>query len=217
MDLDSPSWMAALDLAETERDAALSCLHRMLLKAAVHEAHRRGPLFRIEGPELNDLAHQAADDAMVALLAKLDTFRGESRFTTWAYRFVVLEVSSKLGRHYWRRPFVTFGAEDWERLPARSGADPLAQTQQRELVAAVKHAMDEALTDHQRRFFVAIVVDGAPVETVVSQSGLKRGAIYKAVFDARRKIHAYLTANGHLDGCWTSARPAGRQAKEGTP
>ena len=200
MDMDSSSWLTALGDAGTNRDAALARLHEMLLKVATHEAHRRGPAVRIGGPELDDLAHQAAADAMISLLAKLDTFRGESRFTTWAYRFVVLEVSSKLGRHFWRRPSVSLDAEDWERLPARFAADPLAQTQQRELITAVRRAVDETLTDHQRHFFVAIVVNGVPLDAMVSQSGSNRGAIYKTVFDARRKIRAYLTTNGYLEG-----------------
>lgn len=213
MDQDSAWWIATLDGAGSERDAALDRLHEILLRVATHEAYRRGPAFRIGGQELSDLAHQAADDAMIALLGKLHTFRGESRFTTWAYRFVALEVSSKLGRHYWRRPAVSLDSEDWERLPDRLGSDPLAQTQQRELVAAVQRAMNEALTDHQRRFFVAIVLNGAPMDAMVAQSGLKRGAIYKAVFDARRKIRAHLTANGYLDGDPTTTRPSNRQAE----
>lgn len=200
MDIDSSSWLTALDEAGTKRGAALARLHEMLLRVAVHEAHRRGPAFRIGGPELDDLAHQAANDAMVSLLGKLNTFRGESRFTTWAYRFVVLEVSNKLGRHFWRKPSVSLDTEDWDRLPAQFAADPLAQTQQRELIRAVQQAMSETLTDHQRHFFVAIVVDGVPIEAMVSQSGSNRGAIYKTVFDARRKIRAYLTANGYLEG-----------------
>jgi RNA polymerase sigma-70 factor, ECF subfamily len=154
---------------------------KMLLRVAIHEAYRRGPAFRIGGPELDDLAHQAANDAMVSLLGKLDTFRGESRFTTWAYRFVALEVSNKLGRHFWRRPSVSLDVEDWERLPARFAVDPLAQTQQRELITAVQRAMNETLTDHQRDFFVAIVVNGVPMDAMVSQSGSNRGAIYYMV------------------------------------
>jgi len=200
MDMDSSSWLTALDDAATKRDAALARLHEMLLRVAIHETYRRGPTFRIGGPELEDLAHQAANDAMVSLLGKLDTFRGESRFTTWAYRFVALEVSNKLVRHFWRRPSVSLDVEDWERLPARFAADPLALTQQRELITAVQRAMNETLTDHQRHFFVAIVVNGVPMDAMVSQSGSNRGAIYKTVFEARRKIRAYLTVNGYLEG-----------------
>lgn len=213
MDMDSSSWLTGLEDAGTKRDAALARLHEMLLRVAVHEAYRRGPAFRIGGPELDDLAHQAANDAMISLLGKLDTFRGESRFTTWAYRFVVLEVSSKLGRHFWCRPSVSLDVEDWERLPARFAADPLAQAQQRELITAVQRAVDETLTDHQRYFFVAIVVNGVPIEAMVSQSGSNRGAIYKTVFDARRKIRAYLTTNGYLEGESTTAQPTDQRVE----
>jgi RNA polymerase sigma-70 factor (ECF subfamily) len=137
---------------------------------------------------------------MIAILAKLDGFRGDSRFTTWAYRFVVLEVANKLGRHFWLKPTVSLEAEEWERLPDRFGIDPLAQAQQHDLIAAVERAMAEDLTDHQRRFFVAVVVNAIPIEAVAARTGLNRGAIYKTVFDARRKIRAHLIANGHLDG-----------------
>jgi RNA polymerase sigma-70 factor, ECF subfamily len=205
MDMDSSSWLTALNDAGTKRDAALARLHKMLLRVAIHETYRRGPAFRIGGPELEDLAHQAANDAMVSLLGKLDTFRGESRFTTWAYRFVALEVCNKLGRHFWCRPSVSLDVGDRERLPARFAADPLAQ--QRELITAVQRAMNETLTDRQRRFFVAIVVNGVPMDAMVSQSGSNRGAVYKTVFEARRKIRAYLAANGYLEGEPPTAHP----------
>lgn len=204
MDMDSPSWIAALQGAGAKRSEALFDLHEMLIKVAVHETYRRGTMFRICGPELNDLAHQAANDAMVAILGKLDTFRRESRFTTWAYRFVALEVSSKVRRHFSSRPSVVLDLEEWERIPDRFDADPLAQTQHHELIAAVRHAVCENLTDHQHRFFVAAVIEGTPMDAMVAESGLKRGAIYKAVFDARRKIRAHLTANGYLDKEWPS-------------
>lgn len=213
MDMDSSSWLTALDDAGTKRDAALARLHKMLLRVAIHETYRRRTAFRIGGPELEDLAHQAANDAMVSLLEKLGTFRGESRFTTWAYRFVALEVSNKLTRHFWCRPSVSLDAEDWEQLPSLTAADPLAQTQQRELITAVQRAMNETLTDHQRHFFVAIVVNGVPMDAMVSRSGSNRGAIYKTVFDARRKIRAYLTANGYLEGEPTTAQPINQQVE----
>lgn len=213
MDIDSSSWLTALGDAGSKRNMALARLHEMLLRVAIHEAYRRGPAVRIGASELDDLAHQAASDAMLALLAKLGTFRGESRFTTWAYRFVVLEVSNKLGSRYWRQSSVSLDAEDWERLPARYAVDPLAQAQQRELIEAVRRAVDETLTDHQRNLFVAVVVNGVPLDAMVSQSGSNRGAIYKTVFDARRKIRAYLTDNGFLEGEPSATQPTGRQAE----
>lgn len=142
--------------------------------------------------------HIRPPHAVASLLGKLDTFRGESRFTSWAYRFVALEVSNKLSRHFSRRSPASLDVEGWKRLPARFGADPLALTQQRELNTAVQWAMREALTDHQRQFLIAIVVNGVPIDAMVSQSGSNRGAIYRTVLEARRKIRAYLAANGYL-------------------
>jgi RNA polymerase sigma-70 factor (ECF subfamily) len=75
-----------------------------LLRAARREAARRGPRAQITGPELEDLACQAAGDALLAITRKAGQFRGESRFTTWAYKFVVFEVSAKIGRHFWHHP-----------------------------------------------------------------------------------------------------------------
>ena len=106
------------------REQGIVDLQTLLLRAARAELHRRGDRTRVAGPELDDLAHQAAADALVAILAKLGQFRGESRFTTWAYKFVILEVSTKLGRHFWRTPAVDLAGEDWERLPERFGLDP---------------------------------------------------------------------------------------------
>ena len=136
---------------------------------------------------------------MVAILAKLASFRGESRFMTWAYRFVILEVSSKLGRHFWRNPPVALDAGQWERLPDRFGIDPEGHTEAVGILAEVRRVVEDELTSHQRRIFVAIVVDGVPLDALVAKLGLKRNAIYKVIFDARRKIRHALVAKGYLE------------------
>lgn len=200
LDEASAEWISTLSGAGSQRDAALTRLHGLLLRVAVHELRRRETSSGIGGAELDDLAHQAAADAMLAILDKLGSFRGESRFTTWAYRFVVLEVSNKLGRHYWRRhPVAALESEDWERLPDRFGVEPGAQAEQTELIDAVRRAVQETLTDHQRRLFTAVVINGVPLDAVVAGLELNRNAIYKAVFDARRKVRAFLVANGYLE------------------
>ncbi|MFC6704536.1 sigma-70 family RNA polymerase sigma factor [Flexivirga alba] len=197
-DAETTAWLAQLRASGPQHETALSRLHELLLRVAFAEVNRRGPSTGIAGPELDDLAHQAASDAMLAILAKLDSFRGESRFTTWAYRFVVLEVSGKLGRHYWRKPHAQLDVEEWERLPGRLGAGPEHLAEQRELIDAVRQAVDETLTGHQRGLFVAIVLNGVPLDALVAQTGSSRGAIYKTIADARRKIRLFLVANGQL-------------------
>jgi RNA polymerase sigma factor (sigma-70 family) len=146
-------------------------LHEMLLRIARAESHRRGAEQLVTGPELDDLAHQAADDAVLAIMTKLAQFRGESRFTTWAYKFVILEVSAKLGRHFWQRPAVTLAADDWERLPDRFAMRPDELAQQRDLIAAVRPAVEHELTERQRQVFVAIVVNQFPLDAVAAQLG----------------------------------------------
>jgi RNA polymerase sigma-70 factor (ECF subfamily) len=196
----SAEWVRALTGTGPAREAALARLHDLLVRVAVHEMRRREAGSGISGPEFHDLAHQAAADAMLAILARLGTFRGESRFTTWAYRFVVLQVSAKLGRHYWNQhPALSLDAEDWDRLPGRLGEDPDKQAEYAEMVAAVRQAVNMTLTDHQRRLFVAVVLNGVPLDAAVAHFGTNRNAIYKAVFDARRKIRAFLVANRYLE------------------
>jgi RNA polymerase sigma-70 factor (ECF subfamily) len=198
LDPDSAAWLRALRSDGRERDGALVRLHALLVRIALSELHRRAGSHSIGGPELTDLAHQAADDALLAITAKIDQFRGESRFTTWAFRFVVLEVSATLGRHFWRRPTVALDAEDWDRLPDRFGLGPADESQWRDLVAALRRAVDSELTERQRVLFVAIVLNGVPLDAMVDRLGTSRNAIYKVIFDARRKIRAHLVANGYL-------------------
>lgn len=198
LDPESASWVSALGGEGQEREAALGRLLERLVRIAHAEIRRRNAGSRITGPELDDLAHQAAADALLAITAKIGQFRGESRFTTWAYKFVMFEVSAKLGRHFWRRPVGPMDEEDWERLPDRFGFGPAEESEWRDLLAAFRRAVDEELSGHQRRVFVAIVVNGVPIDVLAAELGSSRNAIYKTVFDARRKLRRVLAANGYL-------------------
>lgn len=102
------------------RDAALRELHAMLIRGAHHELRRRWELLADVPPsEIDDLAQQAADDATTAIVAKLHTFRGESRFTTWAYKFVLLEAGVRARRRAWRDREVSIDDDSWQRLATR--------------------------------------------------------------------------------------------------
>jgi RNA polymerase sigma-70 factor (ECF subfamily) len=200
LDAESADWLRRLSDGDgVLRQEAERELHARLLRIALAEVNRRSGSTPVTGQELTDVAHQAAGDAMLAILAKLARFRGESRFTTWAYRFVILEVSSKLGRHYWRNAPGALDAEQWERLPDRLGIDPAQQAESAGILAEVRRVIDDELTAHQRRIFTAIVVDGIPLDALAAKLGLQRNAIYKVIFDARRKIRTALVANGYLE------------------
>jgi RNA polymerase sigma-70 factor (ECF subfamily) len=195
----SARWLADLAATGAVGEAGRRRLHELLVRVARGEVSRRSGQLRVSGAELDDIAYQAAADAMLAILGKLATFRGESRFTTWAYKFVMFEVSAKIGRHFWQRPSVPMDAEDWDRLPAVFGFDPAERSLWRELLGALKHAVDQELTDRQRRVFVAIVLNGTPLDALVIELGTNRNAIYKTLFDARGKLRAALAAKGYLE------------------
>jgi RNA polymerase sigma-70 factor (ECF subfamily) len=215
LDAESAEWTRTLSSSGLVREQALARLHELLLGIARGELRRRGGQHPISGPELDDLAHQAAADALLAITGKLSGFRGESRFTTWAYRFVILEVSTKLGRHFWQKPTVALDAEDWDRLPDRFGMDPAEHAQWRGLADALHRAVDENLTQRQRQVFVAIVLLGVPLDALVVQLGSNRNAIYKALFDARRKLRAALAANGYLGATGNQLDVVAAQVDEG--
>jgi RNA polymerase sigma-70 factor (ECF subfamily) len=199
LDQGSAAWLRRLGAGGGEKQAAERELHAKLVRIALAEVRRRSASTPVTGPELDDIAYQAAADAMLAILAKLGDFRGESRFTTWAYRFVIFEVSGKLGRHYWRHPAVALDDGQWERLPDRFGIDPEGHAEAAGILAEVRRVVEDELTGHQRRVFVAIVVDGVPLDALAARLGLERNAVYKVVFDARRKIRRALVARGYLE------------------
>src|SRR6266700_3988390 len=114
------------------------------------------------------------------------------------YKFVIFEVSAKIGRHFWRHPAVPLDAEDWDRLPDRFGFDPAQEAEWRDLATALRRAVDTELTARQRQVFVAIVLNGVPLDALVLELGSNRNAIYKVLFDARRKLRSVLAANGYL-------------------
>ena len=199
LDAESAEWLRLLRADGPPHDAAIGRLHELLVRIARAEVNRRSVRLRVRGPELDDLAYQSAADALLAITAKLDQFRGESRFTTWAYKFVMFEVSAKIGRHFWRDAPASLDVEDWDRLPDRLGLDPARQAEWRDLATEVRRLVEEELSEHQRRVFVALVVNAVPLDALVVRLGTNRNAIYKTLFDARRKLRARLVANGYLD------------------
>jgi RNA polymerase sigma-70 factor, ECF subfamily len=196
VDVEAAYAAGAFGPAGVGRDAALAALHARLLRIAGTEVRRRTS--SIVGPELDDIAHQSADDALVAITAKLEQFRGESRFTTWAYGFVILEVSAKLGRHFWRHPSVALDADGWNRLPDRFGLQPEEHAVGSDLMLAARRAIEEDLTERQRQVFTAIAINGIPVDALAEKLGSSRNALYKTMFDARRKLRAVLAEHGYV-------------------
>jgi RNA polymerase sigma-70 factor (ECF subfamily) len=197
---DSRAWLGALSSQGAERDEAVASLHELLLRAARFEvSRRRAALSHVRGEELDDIALQAADDAVVAVLAKLDDYRGASRFTTWAYKFALLEAGVRMRRRAWQQREVVLEPEAWP-LVADTGQDPHDQAETGELMLALRDSIDGCLTAHQREVLVALALNSVPIDVLAERLNTSRGALYKTLHDARRKLRSELARRGFALG-----------------
>jgi RNA polymerase sigma-70 factor (ECF subfamily) len=187
-DTDPCAWLERLRSDGQTRDQAIAELHEFLVRAARHEAERRRPSLPAHVvADLGELARQAAGDAAIVILRKLDTYRGESRFTTWAFKFAIFEVSAALRRAAWRdRPIVLDDAS-WERM-AEQSAQPDRVAEFHEMVVEIRRYVATDLTPRQREVFTAVVVDEVPMDVLAERLDTSRGAIYKMLHDARAKL-----------------------------
>jgi len=190
------------DLRGPNRDAAVGRLHALLLRAARFEVARRRPaLPHVRGDELDDIALEAADDALMSVLRRLDDFEGRSRFTTWVYKFALLEAAVKLRKRAWQGREVPLEPESWA-LFSSTGLDPEESAEQAELLGTLQRAIENVLTEHQRRVLVAIALNGVPIDVLADRLGTTRNALYKTLHDARRKLRLHLDERGLSVETW---------------
>jgi RNA polymerase sigma-70 factor, ECF subfamily len=191
LDADSRSWVDDLGRPPGRRDEAVARLHAYLLRVARFELGRRRAAFgSFPRGELDDLAMQAADDALVAVLRKLPTYRGASRFTTWAAKFAILEAAVKARRRTWQGREIAFEPEAWDRLAGTGSAS--AGVEHAEQLEAIRDGIRVALTPHQREILVSAALNDVPIDVLADRLGTTRGAIYKTLHDARRNLRAHL-------------------------
>ena len=196
LDDESRAWLRNLRAEGPTKDEAVASLHALLLRAARFECARRRPaLPHLRGKDLDDIANQAADDALVSVLARLDDFRGASRFTTWVYKFALLEAAVKLRKRSWQGREVPLEPETWS-LFSSAEIDPSEEAEQSELLATLQQAIAEVLTPHQRRVLIALALNGIPIDVLAERLSTNRGALYKTLHDARRKLRKHLKEQG---------------------
>jgi RNA polymerase sigma-70 factor, ECF subfamily len=208
LDAESRRWFDALSSAGPEQRAAVDRLHALLVRAAQFEIKRRRRDLADRQPvELEDLAMQAAADALMAIMRKLHTYRGDSRFTTWAYKFALLEAAVKLRRRAWQDREVPLEDEGWAELADRR-AEPDMDAETAELINAVRDAIAEMLTPHQRAVLIAIALNGVPIDVLAERLSTTRGALYKTLHDSRKKLRTRLALDGYeLDYLQDRATP----------
>jgi RNA polymerase sigma-70 factor, ECF subfamily len=189
-------WIAELTSSGPARDDALRRLHALLLRGARFQVGRMSALRAMVGAaQVEDVITLAADEAMVAVLGKLHTFEGRSRFTTWAYKFAVLQAAVELRRQAWSRREVPLDAAP-PLVEPRPSPDQYAEGA--DLAAAVRDAIDRVLTPHQRRIALALIVDEVPIDVLAERLGTNRNALYKSLHDARSRLRAHLALQGYL-------------------
>src|SRR5215218_7173793 len=196
LDAESREWLRSLRSGGATQDDAVARLHALLLRAARFEVARRRPtLPHFRGGDLDDIALEAADDALVSVLARLDDFRGASRFTTWVYKFALLEAAVKVRKRAWQGREVPLEPETWG-LFESGGLAPAEELAQSELLTALQQAIAESLTPHQRQVLVALALNGVPIDVLADRLQTTRGALYKTLHDARRKLREHLEESG---------------------
>jgi RNA polymerase sigma-70 factor (ECF subfamily) len=196
MDQESRRWLDRLRTDGPDRDDAIAALRELLLRAARFEVGRRcATLSHIRGGDQEDLAQQSAADAMVAILSKLDEFRGESKFATWAYKFALYEAAARIRKLAWQGKELPLDAEDWPQVP-EPGPAPHGEVEMNELLAVIREEIETTLTPHQREVLVALALNEVPIDVLAERLGSTRGALYKTLHDARRKLRAGIAARG---------------------
>jgi RNA polymerase sigma-70 factor (ECF subfamily) len=193
-------WLRALRSSGAEQQQALETLRRGILRALQWylTEHRAAGAF--DPAQARVLAEDLAQDALMTILEKLDTFRGESQFTTWAYAVALRHAFGALRRKRWQeRSFAAL--ETRARLPVWPFEDPRAQdperaAQQSELWHTLHAIIEQDLTVRQRTVLVGHVFQGVPLDMVAEQLGTNRDNVYKLLHDARKKLKQRLLQKG---------------------
>ena len=195
------AWIVALNGTGDAQAAALTDLRTYLLRAALFTLQRAlRYVGHLESSRLGLMAEDCAQEALTTILQRLHDFRGESKFTTWAYAFAVYTALTAARRERWASVALDGTLEGRESLslPAsdEEGSDPERRALQMEMIAAIRDGIHQHLTLKQQAALRALVFEEVPMDEVVRQWGSNRNAVYKVIHDARRKLKAHLTSRG---------------------
>ncbi|MGD9147417.1 MAG: sigma-70 family RNA polymerase sigma factor, partial [Anaerolineae bacterium] len=185
-------WLAALRGAG--RDEALADLRAFLVRGLGYALSNRSD---VDDQILEDFAQ----DALLKILKALDSFRGESRFTTWAQKIAVNVAFTELRRRRWQDTSLDQLTEGQsldfvpDMLIDRS-AGPDQQAVQRIFLETLQRLIATELTDKQRQALVAVRVHGMPLEEVARRMGTNRNAMYKLLHDARQRLKKKMEEEG---------------------
>lgn len=186
-------WVAGLSGTGADRDEAVHRLHALMVRAAGRQVGRMTEARRLGREECEEIVQSSADEATLAVLSRLGSFEGRSRFTTWAYKFAILQVAVEVRRAAWRHRDV---ALDLVPDPPDAAPTPEEHAETGALVDGIRRAMAEVLTAHQSRVMTALLFDGVPIDVLADRLSTTRNSLYKTLYDARRRVRQELVATG---------------------
>lgn len=192
-------WIGTLRAGGPGYDDAVRRLRQVVACAARYQVTRMPQVWAdLGGVRAEEIIESAADEAAVAALERLHAFEGRSRFSTWIYKFGIRYAAAEARRALWRGHTVDL---DGQPEPADGHAvTPEAYVEARDFSTAVSVALQTALTPHQRRIALALLVDEVPIDVVAERLGTNRNALYKTLHDARVRLRAELHDRGYLRG-----------------
>ncbi len=183
-------WLA--ELRGPNPDEALADLYDLLVRGL-----RAALGGRADGVDAN--IGDFAQEALIKIVSNLDSFRGESRFTTWANKIAMNVALTELKRRRWRDVSLQ-DLLDRRTATGRGLADPQLTPEQiafqNMVLAKLRRIIDEELTDRQREAVIAVILEGMPIAEVARRMGTNQNALYKLLYDARKKLKLRMEAAG---------------------
>ena len=197
-------WLHALTASDGTQDAAIGDLRDFLFRAVLFFFSRNLDDFRgLARDEILQLAEDCTQEALIAVMNHTSDFRGDSKFTTWAYKFAINKALMVARHERWKSisldglsSLSNDAPIEWamqEKLPVPSSDQSMIQA---EVIEVIREVIEHELTDKQRRVLIMMVFNEVPMDEVVRHLGTNRNAIYKMLHDARRKLKIGLQARG---------------------
>ncbi len=194
-------WLADLKSSGPDQNAALDDLRVVILKGLPYALSK---WMRPDDSKYEGLAEEVAQETLLRVLDRLDSFQGRSRFTTWVHTIAVHIAISELRRKKWQERSLDnlLDGDPEEDTPAMQMADnaPSADTElsveQQELMDQVQHIILKNLSEKQREAMMSLAVAGMPQDVVAERMGMSRNALYKLLHDARLRLKSRLQAEG---------------------
>jgi len=197
-------WLHDLTAGGALEAEALADLRELLLRAALYFFSRNlGDFKGLDRDEILQRAEDCAQDALIAVMKHLADFRGDSKFSTWVYKFAINMAMMTARRERWKAVSLDELASsddshffEWMLQDKSDGSAPEQSAMQGEVQGILRDVIEHDLTEKQRRVLVLMVFNEVPMDEVVRYLGTNRNAIYKMLHDARRKLKSGLQARG---------------------